>query len=271
MNSVQSGQAEAVKTCCAALYQSDIARLLLGDSFHPGGLALTQRLGELLNLRPGCRVLDVASGQGTSALFLAQHFGCTVVGVDFGRQAVQEATARAGRAGLDHMVRFEQGDAEHLHRFELSGFDAIICECAFCTFPNKTAAAREFARLLRPGGRAGLSDLTRNGPLPPELEGLLAWVACLADARPIEEYAGYLRQAGLTALQVEPHNAALDKLVKDVRAKLLAAELLLKLKKIYLPPGINFEQAKNLAQSAAAAVQAGKLGYALVAAAKPPA
>jgi ubiquinone/menaquinone biosynthesis C-methylase UbiE len=66
----------------------------------------------------------------------------------------------------------------------------VICECAFCTFRDKSAAASEFARVLKPGGKVGLSDLTRSGILPAELDGLLAWVACIADARPISEYAG---------------------------------------------------------------------------------
>ena len=47
-----------IKTCCATAYQSDIARFLLGDSFHPGGLKLTEHLGTLLHLGPQQRVLD---------------------------------------------------------------------------------------------------------------------------------------------------------------------------------------------------------------------
>src|SRR5260370_7462873 len=49
-----------VKTCCARAYQSEWAKLLLGDSFHPGGLALTDRLGATLLLRPARRVPDVS-------------------------------------------------------------------------------------------------------------------------------------------------------------------------------------------------------------------
>ena len=83
-----------MKTCCATLYESDFARLLLGDSFHPGGLRLTRGSANSSRSRPGTRVLDVASGKGESAIFLARDFGCEVVGVDFGRDNVAHSTAR---------------------------------------------------------------------------------------------------------------------------------------------------------------------------------
>src|SRR5580700_972188 len=190
----QPAESAELKSCCAAVYQSEFAHLLLGDSFHPGGQRLTARLGDQLDLRPGLRVLDVASGKGESAIFLAGQFGWHVVGVDFGPENVREANTRAKATQVAHLVSFVEGDAERLN-FPEASFDAVICECAFCTFPDKRAAALEFARVLRPGGGAGLSDLTRSATLPPELTGLLAWVACIADARPVEEYAAYLRGA----------------------------------------------------------------------------
>src|SRR5579862_1469737 len=105
---------EDLKSCCATLYESDFARFLLGDSFHPGGLRLTQQLGELLGLGPGLHVLDVASGKGESAIFLARHFGCEVVGIDFGAENVKESAARASDAGVGHLAQFRQGDAEKI-------------------------------------------------------------------------------------------------------------------------------------------------------------
>ncbi len=256
-----------VKACCAAVYQSDWARLLLGDSFHPGGLALTEHLGMLLNLTPGKRVLDVAAGQGTSAIFLAQRFGCQVVGIDYGEEAMRKATQTAEQAGVAHLVHFEQGDAERLSAAD-KAFDAVICECAFCTFPEQRSAASEFARVLRPGGQVGLSDLTRAGAVPAELQGLLAWIACLADAQPLDQYTRYLAGAGLAIDRVEPHDHTLDKMVQNIRTKLLGAELLVKLKRIDLP-GVDFEQAKRLARVAADAVKAGQFGYAIITASKP--
>lgn len=253
---------DEIKACCSALYESDWARLLLGDSFHPGGLALTERLGQLTGLGPGQRVLDVASGSGASAIFLAQQFGCQVVGVDYGSDSVSQARAAAAETGLAGQVRFEQGDAELLP-FADDAFDVLFCECAFCTFPDKPAASAEFARVLRSGGRLGLSDLTRSGPLPPELDGLLAWITCIADAQPLDHYLGFLRRAGLVTQQIEPHDQALSQTVADIRARLLGAELLVKLKKIDLP-GVDFEEARKVARSAAETIRQGKLGYTLL-------
>jgi arsenite methyltransferase len=252
-----------LKSCCAALYQSDFARMLLGESFHPGGLRLTRRLGELLNLRAGMRVLDVAGGKGDSAMFLARQFECEVVGVDFGSDNVKMANAHAAAMSTSHLVSFVEGDAERLD-FEDTSFDAVICECAFCTFPDKKQAAAEFARVLRPGGRVGLSDLTRTGPLPDELEGLLAWVACIADARPVEEYARFLTAAGISGIHVEAHDAALLEMVRDIRGRLLAIELAGKLGKLDLE-GIELEEAKSLARASLDAIRTKRLGYALIA------
>ncbi len=262
-----SEPAEGVKSCCAGVYESDWARLLLGDSFHPGGLALTERLGELLSIGPHTRVLDVAAGKGTSGVFLARRLGCRVVGVDYGAVNVAEAARAAAEAGVSDRVSFVQGDAECLP-FADGEFDAIVCECAYCTFPNKTATSREFHRVVRPGGRLGLADLTRSGTLTEELNTLLGWVACLGDAQPVDEYARQLEVAGFTQLAVESHDEALSRMVHDVRAKLLAVELMTKLGKIMLPVG-NIDQAKEMARTAASCVQDGRLGYSLLTALRP--
>ncbi len=258
----QPAGSSELKSCCAAVYQSDFARMLLGNSFHPGGLNLTRRLGAVLELKPGMRVLDVASGKGESAIFLAQQFGCEVVGIDFGAANVQDAEERATAGGVAGLATFQEGDAERL-AFSAASFDAVICECAFCTFPDKKSAAAEFARVLRPGGRVGISDLTRTGELPKELEGLLAWVACIADARPVSEYVDYLEDAGFTAIQVEPHDAALREMVRDIQGRLMGVEIAAKLKKVPLD-GIDFSEARSLARAAAEAVRTRKLGYGLI-------
>ena len=174
MSSAQPDMTEAAQTkaCCAAAYEHDAVRLILGDCYHPGGLGLTRRLADQLELRAGQRVLDVASGPGSTALLLAREYDVVVDGVDLGERSVAAARQAANDAGLSERVRFHIGDAEWLP-FDDATFDAVVCECAFCTFPHKAVAAREFARVLRPGGRLGITDVTlAPGGLPEELAGL---------------------------------------------------------------------------------------------------
>jgi arsenite methyltransferase len=251
-----------VKSCCARLYESDLVRLLLGGSFHPGGLRLTSKLGELLKVTRESRVLDVACGKGTSVIHLADTLGCEVVGVDYSEENVRQAAEAAQERGIAPRARFERGDSEQL-RFDNASFDAIICECAFCTFPDKVAAAAEFVRVLRPGGRVGLSDIVRARELPPELKNLMSWLACIADARPAEEYAALLIDAGLQVDCIETHDNALVEMVHQIQGRLLGLEIAVGLKKLEIP-GVDFGSAKELAQAALHAVRQRQLGYALI-------
>jgi ubiquinone/menaquinone biosynthesis C-methylase UbiE len=200
--------AATVRACCAAAYGHDAVALLLGESYHPGGLALTRRIADQIGLRPGHRVADVACGPGTTARLLAAEYQARVDGVDLNPSTVDAPG-----------IRFHTGDAEQI---PLPGmrFDAVVCECAFCTFSDKPAAAREFARLLRPGGRLGLTDVTVEGSLPGELRGLTAWVACIADARPLRAYLQLLSDAGLRITHHERHDAAIIPMLDQIEARL---------------------------------------------------
>ena len=258
---------EQVKQCCARLYESDLTRFLLGDSFHPGGLQMTAQLGRMLGLTSASRVLDVACGKGTTAVFLAKEFGCDVFGVDYGDQNVEAARSLAQAENAGAHVQFERSDAESLP-FSEGSFDAVICECAFCTFPDKVSAAREFFRILRQVGRVGISDLTRSEILPKDLDGLLAWVACIGNAQSTDGYVAYLRDAGFSVDSVEQRNDALKEMVDQVRMKLLGAEIMAGLNKLQLP-GIDLGAAKRMVTSAMAAIKQGQLGYALICATKP--
>jgi len=257
----------ALKACCAGVYASDWARFLLGDSLHPGGGALTARLARLMKLESGAWVLDVAAGRGTSAIQLARDFGCDVVGVDYGLANAAAASRHARAAGLDGRAAFVAGDAERLPCAD-ARFDALMCECAFCTFPDKRAAAGELARVLRPGGVIGVADLVRRGPLPAGLDDLFAWIACIADARPPDEYAGHLAAAGLEVTALEDHDEALADLVRTVRLRLMGAEVAAHVADLELP-GADLARARQLARDVGRAVADGSLGYVLIVARKP--
>lgn len=259
-----AASAEEVKACCASTYQRDAVALILGESYHPGGLDLTRRLARALGLRPGQRVLDVASGPGTTALLLAAEFGVEVVGVDLGDRAVADATVRAANQGLADRVRFQVGDAERLP-LEDASVDAVVCECAFCTFPDKPTAAAEMARVLRPGGKVGITDValdTRR--LHVELSTLAGWVACLADARTVEDYVELLACAGLHVTLHESHDDALARMIELIDARLVA----FRMAKLPALAGIDFDLARERTALAAGAVRDGVAGYTLLVAEK---
>ncbi|WP_306362763.1 class I SAM-dependent methyltransferase [Nocardia sp. CC227C] len=147
------------KTCCVDASSRDAVALLLGDSYHPGGTALTRKLADRLGLHSADRVLDVASGPGATARLLAATYAVTIDGIDLSEAAVARAETAADAADLGERVRFQRGDAEAIP-FPAAAFDAVVCECALCLFPDKARAATEFARVLRTGGRVGVTDVT---------------------------------------------------------------------------------------------------------------
>jgi arsenite methyltransferase len=259
--------AEEVKACCAAAYGSDAARWLLGDRLHPGGAVLTARLVDALGVGPGARIADVACGPGASALQAAERAGCHVVGIDLAPANVELARAAASAAGLAHRARFIRGDAEALPLDDAS-VDGVLCECALCTFPDKPAAVREIARVLRPGGALALSDMTAEpNHLPGELRSLDAWIACIGDARPLDALADLLSANGLVVARRERHDEAVHALVERADARLRLARA--------LPAGVpaalagSIERGLTIAATARRAIATGALGYGIVVAHRP--
>lgn len=259
--------AAQVKACCATGYSSDLVGMLLGPSYHPGGTRLTRRLLDLVGLQPGERLADVACGVGTTSLYAAQEYGALVDGVDLSASNVALATGAADAAGIPDRARFHHGDAEALP-LDDGDWDVVVCECALCTFPDKPTAVAEVARVLRPGGRIGISDVTADRDrLPAELTGLGAWIACVADARPAEEYQALLTAHGLRVKLVEQHPEALDRMVLQIAARI---ELLRMTKRERVEAlGLDFDRVRPILSATQDAIENGALGYALIVAEKP--
>ncbi|WP_019810811.1 class I SAM-dependent methyltransferase [Saccharomonospora halophila] len=256
-----------IKNCCAAAYGNDAVALLLGESYHPGGQTLTERLADALDLRAGQQVVDVAAGPGATARLLATRYEVQVDGVELKETTVATAQETTASAGLAQTVRFHTGDAERIPLPDAE-FDAVVCECAFCTFPDKTTAAAEFARVLRPGGRVGITDITVHARgLPAELSGLAGWVACIADARPLDDYLAILEAAGLRTSHTQHHDEVLRSMIDMIEARL-------KVLRMATPDrltaaGIDVDAVLTYTRLAADAAANGTLGYALITAEKP--
>lgn len=110
-------------------------------------------------LRPGAKVLDVASGTGNLAVIAARR-GCEVSGIDLAKNLVAQARARAVAESL--CIDFREGDAEALP-FNDYHFDLVVSMFGVMFTPQPSVAAAELRRVTRPGGRIALANWTPEG------------------------------------------------------------------------------------------------------------
>jgi arsenite methyltransferase len=119
-------------------------------------------------LEPGELVLDVGSGAGTDSLVAAQMVGSDgrVTGIDMTPEMLAKARAAAAEMGATN-VEFVEGEVEMLP-FEGASFDTIISNGVIDLVPDKDAVFSEIQRVLRPGGRIQIADVTIQNPVSEE-------------------------------------------------------------------------------------------------------
>ncbi len=130
----------------------------IAASMRESGEALAQSLG----ITKGLRVLDLGSGDGTTALPAAK-LGADVLGVDIARNLVEAGNKRAQALGLTN-CRFQQGDATDLHELEDDSFDLTVSIFGAMFAPRPFDVAREMVRVTRPGGRIVMGNWIPNDP-----------------------------------------------------------------------------------------------------------
>jgi SAM-dependent methyltransferase len=145
---------------------------------------MAEQLAEAADLKPGQKVLDVASGNGNAALAAARRFS-DVTGIDYVPTLLDEARNRAEAEGLT--IDFQEGDAEDLP-FEDASFDAVLSTLGVMFAPDQQKAAGELLRVVRPGGTIGMANWVPDGyignlfktigkyvPPPPGLKPPFRW------------------------------------------------------------------------------------------------
>jgi SAM-dependent methyltransferase len=120
------------------------------------------------SIEPGERVLDIGSGAGTDSLVAAQMVGPagSVIGIDMTPEMLNKARAAAAEMGMENVTFFE-ADAERLP-FDDGSFDVVISNGVIDLIPDKHAVFSEIFRVLVPGGRIQVADVTIQRPVSEE-------------------------------------------------------------------------------------------------------
>lgn len=162
-------------------------------------------------LREGERVLDLGSGGGIDVLLSARRVGPTgrVFGLDMTEEMLALAMANAREAGVQN-VEFLRGYIEEVP-LPAGTIDVITSNCVINLSTDKPRVFAEMARVLRPGGRIGVSDVVADDDLSPDDRAERgSYVGCIAGALSFSEYAAGLREAGFTDVSIAPTDDIAD-------------------------------------------------------------
>ena len=163
------------------------------------------------NLREGDVVLDLGSGGGIDVLLSAQRVGPTgfAYGLDMTDEMLELARQNAAEAGVIN-VEFRKGRIEAIPLPDDS-VDVVISNCVINLSTDKAAVLAEIARVLRPGGRMGVSDVVADDTLSPEKRASRgSFAGCIAGALSFAEYRAGLDAVGMTGVSVIPTHAVAD-------------------------------------------------------------
>lgn len=203
-------------------------------------LAIQRALGVANHLRfaaicPGETVLDLGCGGGIDTILAARSSGPTgrVIALDFLPEMLERTAAAASEAGLANIDTLE-GELEAIPLPDDS-VDVIISNGVVNLSPRKARVLAECARVLRPGGRLCVSDLTvEQDDLPPEiLTQPAAWAGCVAGAMAEADFVHKLERAGFSDIEVLGHDPLS---IDDCALYPLFSDEVIKLMKELIPP-----------------------------------
>jgi SAM-dependent methyltransferase len=162
-------------------------------------------------LREGETVLDLGSGGGIDVLLSAKRVGPTgrAIGLDMTDEMLTLARANAAQAGATN-VEFVKGTIESMP-VPAGSVDVVISNCVINLAADKGAVFGEMARVLRPGGRVGVSDVVADDALTADQRAERgSFAGCIAGALSFTEYRAGLEAVGFTDIAIEPTHAVGD-------------------------------------------------------------
>ena len=182
----------------------------LHDADHRGHVAAVVNLIRVLSLTAGITaddaVLDVGCGFGGSSIWLAQHVGCRVTGIDINPREIAFATRQARHSRVDHLTRFIHMDYREMDRLDAGAF-SVVWQIETLIYADRRQFAADAHRVLRPGGRVAIADyFSRPGPYESSDQQILErWVTGWAGTDLVsgDEFGAYLAQAGFDGVRFQ--------------------------------------------------------------------
>jgi sarcosine/dimethylglycine N-methyltransferase len=165
------------------------------DQDHFGGTLANDILAGKAGLAAHHHVLDVCSGMGGPARYLALRIGCRVTGLDFTESRHRSAQRLTALVGLEHLVSFRHGNALDMP-FEDASFDAVIGQEAWCHVPDKPRLIAECVRVAKPGGVIAFTDILARAGLSEAEMGRLREEMAFPTLETVEGYAALLERNG---------------------------------------------------------------------------
>jgi ubiquinone/menaquinone biosynthesis C-methylase UbiE len=172
---------------------------------HPGGMEATRQLLAQLRITQDTKVIDIACGKGTTALYIAERYGCNVVGIDIEKDLIEEANQLLRKKGMERKVSFQVGDAMHLP-FDDNSFDVAVSQAMLVLVEDKYRTIQEARRVIKQGGRAGWLELSWKKETNPEFMDVVSNVLCAYCMTNVSTYEGWetiFRKAGINNLVVQ--------------------------------------------------------------------
>ena len=224
-------------SCCAETPETAVFGEALYDAEQRGDLPSAATLASLgcgnptavADLREGETVLDLGSGGGIDVILSARRVGETglAYGLDMTDEMLALARANAQEAGVRNAI-FLKGVIEQVP-LPAESVDVVISNCVINLSTDKAAVLMEIARVLRPGGRVGVSDVVAEDRLTPaERAERGSHAGCIAGALSVAEYTAGLEAAGFEDVGVELTHEVADGLhgaiVKAVKTSATAAK-----------------------------------------------
>ena len=176
------------------------------DMDHYDGVGATDTLAEMAAIDGDSHVLDVASGMGGPARYLAHNYGCRVTGIDLTETRVEGARRLTELTGQSDRVTFRAASALE-NPFPDQSFDVVIGQEAWCHIPDKQRLIAECVRVSKIGGRIAFTDMLERKSLNADDRDKLYQGMGFVDVASLSGYRELLTAAGCEVVEAEDLSA----------------------------------------------------------------